>query len=298
MSHPRRQRGGHDEAHENHERWLITYSDMITLLMVLFIVMFSISQVDQHKFAMLKAGLASTPGTAPSILQAGTGIMQSTGTSPQRAIDLMDSPAILPAPMSATGAGTATSPETTTPDSASAALARQELASLKSVEAKIKQALAAHGLQSSVVFRVSSRGLIVSIVADDVLFAANLAALTDSGRRLLSDISPALRAVPNNLSIEGNTNQVPVKPLYFPTEWELSAARAVTVTRYLIDAQRLAPVRLSAVAHADQHPLLPPSDPRSTEVNRRVDIVVLSDLPPSSSALLPALAGSTETVTP
>lgn len=294
MTHPRRRRGDHDEAHENHERWLITYSDMITLLMVLFIVMFSISQVDQHKFAMLKAGLASTPGTSPSVLQAGTGIMQSTGVSTKAAVDVMDNPAILP-PATAGSTGTSATTAATTQ---AAALARRELANLKAVEAKIKAALAAHGLASSVMFRYSSRGLIVSIVADDVLFAANLASLTSNGQRLLMDIAPALQAVPNNLSIEGNTNQVPVKPLYFPTEWELSAARAITVTRYLIDSEHLSAARMSAVAHADQHPLLPPSDPRSTEVNRRVDIAILSDLPATSSALLPVLAGSTEAVSP
>ena len=83
MSHrgSRGRRGGHEEEHENHERWLVTYADMLTLLMVLFIVMFAISQVDQKRFNALKDGLAAGFGQSVSVLQGSDAVMEQPGVS-------------------------------------------------------------------------------------------------------------------------------------------------------------------------------------------------------------------------
>ena len=91
--------------------------------------------------------------------------------------------------------------------------------------------------------------------------------------------------------MEGNTNQVG-HPKYYPTEWELSVARAVTVVRFLIDSCGISAHRLSATGNADQKPLLPPSNPKAAELNKRVDIVIETTLSTADSSLLAAAAPS------
>ncbi|OIQ77896.1 chemotaxis protein LafU [mine drainage metagenome] len=126
----------------------------------------------------------------------------------------------------------------------------------------------------------------VSVITDRVLFPADLATLAPEGMRLLEAISPALRDLPNDLLVEGHTNTVAVRPKFYPTEWELSSARAVTVVRFLIEQMGISAKRMGATGYADQHPLLPASDPRSVSVNRRVDIVLVSSLSQAEQGLL------------
>ncbi len=296
MSHPgprRRRRPGHEEAHENHERWLITYADMITLLMVLFIVLFAISQVDQKKFAALKVGLANGFAAPVSVLSGADRVLQDNSIVPP----------MLSLAGAAPGSQRGQAPPQPVPSPPSQpsqqarlqerlAQAEKEVANLEAIRQAMVAALAGKALQDAVQFRLDERGLVVSIVTDQVLFPADLAELQPFGRMVLDTVAPVLRRIPNDVVVEGYTNTVPVKPKYYPTEWELSTARAVTVLRYLIDAQGLAPQRMSAAGYADQHPLVPPSDPRSVRLNRRVQIVVVSTLPADVRALLPQVAPS------
>lgn len=287
VSHPTSRgsrRSHHEEGeHENHERWLITYGDMLTLLMVLFIVMFAISQVDKTKFAQLKAGLTSGFGAPQTVMSGSQGVLADTPIGPQ--------------PLDLNGGAVPTlAARTQAPDSGAGrdskawAAAAAQVAKLEQVRTAIEQALADAGLRGAVRFRYDERGLVVSIVTDRVLFPADLATLSPMGRHVLDAIAPVLAPLANSIDVEGHTNTVPVKPRFYPTEWELSSARAVTVVRYLIDSGGLGPARLTATGFADQHPLLPASDPRATRVNRRVEIVVVSDLPPEQRALLPQVA--------
>lgn len=272
-----------DEEAENSERWLVTYGDMLTLLMVLFIVLFSISQVDRAKFDELKSGLTEGFGAPYSVLAGSPG--------------LLSDPPLGPEPMDLRGAAAPTiaarvaapGPTAAGVDQAKAAAVR-EVGKLEEVRAAIEKALAAKGLRDTVRFRYDDRGLVVSIVTDRVLFPADLATLAPVGQQVLDAISPVLTALPNSIDVEGHTNTVPVKPKFFPTEWELSSARAVTVVRYLIDRGGVGADRLTATGLADQHPLLPATDPRATTVNRRVEVVVVSTLPPSSRSLIASVA--------
>lgn len=296
MSHPgprRRRRSGHEEAHENHERWLITYADMITLLMVLFIVLFAISQVDQKKFAALKVGLANGFAAPVAVLSGADKVLQDNSIAPPM-LDLAGAAPGSPhepAPPQPSAQAAAAAADRARLDR-QRAQAEKEVANLDAIRQAMVAALAEKGLQESVRFRLDERGLVVSIVTDQVLFPADLAELQPFGRTVLDTVAPVLRRIPNDVVVEGHTNTVPVKPKYYPTEWELSTARAVTVLRYLIDVQGLAPKRMSAAGYADQHPLVPPSDPRSVRLNRRVEIVVVSTLPPDVRALLPQVAPS------
>jgi chemotaxis protein MotB len=287
MSHATTKRRGHsahEEEHENHERWLVTYADMLTLLMVLFIVMFAISQVDQKKFNELRTGMAAGFGSPATVLSGTQGVVADQPISPN--------PINIGGFGGPQSAAQATSANQRAAAAAAASAVTAEVAKLEQAKAKIIAALKAKGMANNVEFRLTQRGLVVSIITDNVIFPADLATLQPQGAAVLRAIAPALNALPNDIAVEGNTNQVG-HPKYFPTEWELSVARAVAVVRYLIDHCDVAAHRLSATGNADQRPLLPPSNPQAAVKNRRVEIIVESSLSAADSSLIPSVATPT-----
>jgi len=254
----RRRRGDHEEEHVNHERWLLTYADMITLLMVLFIVLFAISQIDQKKFAQLHEGLAKSFGDA-KVLDGGQGILSAStvqsitpddSLSPRQSLDRQHQ---------------------------AARAAAQELEDMTRVRRGIAAALAAHGLTGAVQFSQETRGLVINVVTDRVLFELGSATLRPEGGLVLDAIAPQLVRLPNRLTVEGHTDNVPISGARYPSNWELSAERATTVLRYLLD-RHVKPSLVSAAGYADQRPLLPNDSAAHRARNRRVAIVVLSNL--------------------
>jgi chemotaxis protein MotB len=284
--------GGHEEEHENHERWLVSYADMMTLLMVLFIVLFAISQVDQRKFAQLKNGLATGFGAESVAFQDhGTNLQEQNDTTP---FDL------------AAKIGTPEDPDAQAAkdkelqeavnkadrarQSGMAQRAKQEVDNLEAIKKKILAELEAKGMADTVRFTIDERGLVVTIVTSGVVFAGDRAELLGAGRQILDAVGPSLAAIPNRIQVDGHTNQLPVATTNYPSGWELSTARAASVVRYFNAQHGLPEGRLSAAGYADTRPLYPASDPRSTTMNRRVEVVVLSTLPAAERALLPSAA--------
>ena len=279
----RRKHAAHEEEHENHERWLVTYADMITLLMVLFIVLFAMSTVEEKKFNALKAGLAAGFGQSTSVLDGSSSILDQPGTAAVAPINpnkIAESPEIKEITSSAVTAAMAKQQQ------AKYAEASAEADRLRAVEAELVAALRKRGLQDDVRTEIDGRGLTVSLVSRHVVFANDLATFTQRGRLIVRTIAPILRKVPDKLAIEGHTNQVKVKPRFFASDWDLSAARAITVLRYLNEQQGLPAERLSAIGFGHVKPLVDPSEPQSQELNKRVDIVVLSGLTEESRELL------------
>jgi chemotaxis protein MotB len=285
------------EEHVNHERWLVSYADMLTLLFVLFVVLFSMSSVDQKKFAELAAGLSEGFG-ASSVAMTGNvsnleGAGQSTNVVP---IDPGTNPGD-------GGSGTegmtkeqkeaverALRAASRKEASENAQAATKEAENLKAVERKIADALKAAKLLNQVKFTIDRRGLVVTIVTNQVVFAGNRADLRPGGKKILDTLAPTLAKLPNNIEVDGNTNQLKATTTFYPSGWELSAARASTTVRYLID-HGLAKNRMTAVGFSDTKPLIDPKDPRAVTMNRRVDVVVLTQLNAEQAALLPAAAG-------
>jgi chemotaxis protein MotB len=280
---PRRKK--HHEEHEehvNHERWLVTYADMLTLLMVLFIVLFAISQVDQKKFMELASGMSSGFGQPVSITDGATSVLPQaaaakpvTDAAPIMSVDAM------PQLASEMARGSGGQPE----QAAAAAAAARDTESLDEAAAIITATLKKAGLSKKVVLTRDPRGLTVSVVVDDLVFPADSATLQPEGRDLIRTIAPALAKTKHDIVVEGHTNTVNVSPKNYPSEWELSTARASSVVRALV-SDGLRPTTLSAAGFADTRPLLPESDPRSSTLNRRVAIVVLSSLTTEQRALL------------
>ena len=279
----RRRSDVHPEEHDNHERWLVTYADMVTLLMVLFIVMFAMSQVDQKKFNALKEGLAAGFGQSTSIQDGSSSILEQPGEAVAQPI--------APQKFSMEVKQVETSPVApATVDQARAetqyAAAKAEVDRLKELLERLNRALRAHHLEDDVQASIDQRGLVLSLVSRHVVFEPNLATLSARGRQVVDTLAPVLRDIPDPLEIDGHTNQVKVKPKYYPTDWELSAARAVTVLRHLNEADGVPASRMTASAFGHEKPLVDPRRPGSQRVNKRVDIVVLSTLPSDTRELI------------
>ncbi|MFC5381513.1 flagellar motor protein MotB [Aquipuribacter nitratireducens] len=286
-----------EEEHENHERWLISYADMITLLMVLFVVMFAISNVDQKKFAALSEGLAAGFGAPRYIVSdGGQAVIDGKGAM----IDPVQVSVIAP-PVPVPPAQGETALEQASPADAAEAQqavgdAQAELASLDEIAAEAREALATEGLESRADFRVTEDGLVVVLFADDVFFTSASAELQPTGARVVDALAPVLADSGRPVDAEGHANHLPVRSTSaYPSNWELSAARAASVVRRLIEVDGLDGSRLTAAGYSDTRPLVPPSDPTSIEVNRRVDLLVRSTARPEVRALLPQLAEARRT---
>ncbi|NUR07128.1 MAG: flagellar motor protein MotB [Nocardioidaceae bacterium] len=272
----RRRRGGHEEAHGSHERWLITYADMITLLMVLFIVMFAISQVDQRKFNQLKDGMAAGFGESSSPFQGTDGAMTAEGMAALTPIRPQDPSGFKPSDSTQTQSVSTQGSRVPAQVAQDYADAKDEVERLEDLERRIAAILRRHGLRQDVQFRIDERGLSISLVSRHIVFQANVADLSARGKKVLAVLAPVLRALPNQVDVDGHTNQVKVKPKYYPTDWELSAARAVTVLRYLAEHGRVPQSRMVAVAFGHEKPLRDPALPGAAALNKRVDLVVVS----------------------
>ncbi|HEY0127513.1 MAG TPA: flagellar motor protein MotB [Blastococcus sp.] len=292
----RRGRKHEEEEHENHERWLVSYADMMTLLLVLFVVLYAMSQVDQQKFAALAKGLAVSFGGPISVQSSATpegAVLDGLPGAVDIASAIPPDPTVSDAQVDAAAAAAAA--ERAKDVAVEAAAAYDELSAAREA---IDAALTVAGFAGAVQFEIDDRGLVVHIVADQVLFDAEEAVLRPEGGAILSAVAPTLLALPNDLAVEGHANHLPVSPGgAWPSNWELSAYRATTVVRYLA-GDGVPETRMSADAYGSTRPLVPVTDRNAITVNRRVDIVVLSDASAEANALLPGIDATHQEATP
>ena len=256
----RRKRHEAHEEHENHERWLITYADMITLLMAFFIMLFTMSQLDLAKFKEFQQGFAGVPSHEINLAaDGGKGVLDGGEQTQQQIL---------------------AKAEQVLNQQAKVELARDlERNHLKHVEQEVRRRVGRAGLAAKVGYRLEERGLVVTIVSDDVLFDLGSADLKPKGRQVLEGLAGVLRGMPNHVAIEGHTDNIPVSGRY-GSNWVLSTARATSVLSFLLDNHRLPASRLSAAGYADQRPIKPNSSASNRAVNRRVEIVILASAAP------------------
>ena len=231
----RRKKGGHEEheEHVNHERWLVSYADMLTLLFVLFVVLYSMSDVNMKKFAQLAQGLSSGFGAQSAAFSGQVSTLDGSGHSAE--IVKID-PGANPGD-GKTGTSNMTEKEKAAVQAAvqaqdrskaskNAQAATKEAENLKKLENKLSDALAKAKLLNAVQFTIDRRGLVVTIVTNEVVFDGNRADLQAGGKKILNALAPTLAKLPNNIEVDGNTNQLKAKTTFYPSGWELSAARA------------------------------------------------------------------------
>jgi len=260
--------------------------------MVLFLVLFAMSQVDVTKFTKLKAGLAAGFGAESVALEGkGTKVQEQEDPLP---FDPGQKVGVPVDPNSGDISDEQLQKAVAAADRAKqsqlARHAKAEVEKLEEVKKKLEAELAAKGMADAVKFSIDERGLVVTIVTNQVVFPGDSATLLDGGKKVLDSIGPLVASLPNKIQVDGHTNQLPGGTQNYPSGWELSSARASSVVRYLIDNYHLPETRLSAAGYADTRPLYPPSDPRAVTQNRRVEVVVMSSLPADERALLPGIA--------
>lgn len=231
---------------ENSERWLLTYSDLITLLMVFFVVMFAISNVNAQKMQAVANSLSQVL----------------TGKSPE-ILDTMG-PSVIEGQ-----AGVKIQGASKDPGQGELETVRQQVA-----EYIKKQEILSKGLSENVVILQQERGLVISL-KDTLLFSSGSAVLTPQAREIIYAVGKTLTSIPNYVRVEGHTDNLPIHTAQFPSNWELSVLRATNVAHVLIEQSGLDPERVSASGYGEYRPLVPNTDAHSRSMNRRVDIVIL-----------------------
>ncbi|MCC6698056.1 MAG: OmpA family protein [Candidatus Hydrogenedentes bacterium] len=236
----------HEEGHENDERWLLTYADLITLLMVFFVVMYSMSQTDAKKFKALAGALQAVFG-------AGGGSSSSV------------------VPTSAQGAGSQS--RGTPQDTRSTRKQRMERLR-NSLEALVAQ----EGLGNAVHFQTGPDfSKLVMELSDSLMFPVGSADLTEDAKRLLAPMGDVLSKSDHLVHVEGHTDNMPISSQRFANNWELSAARAAQVIQFLIDVDKLPPERFSASGYAEFRPVADNSTEEGRARNRRVEFVIYDE---------------------
>ncbi len=258
----RRRRHNDGGGHENEERWLLTYADMITLLLALFVVLFAISSVNVSKVKLLQQSLRDAFNGR--VMSGGQAIM-STGNSVS-VRTFQTQPRIVP-----------NTPSIGTPATASAQAAlaaRREQDELQQLKRQLDAFAAAHGFKAQVDTVVTQRGLVVRLLTDNVLFDSGLADLKAQGLPLLGEVGTLLGVDKvHPIVVEGHTDDVPISTSQFASNWELSTARASAVVRWLI-GRGLPERRFSAAGYADLHPLASNATAAGRSRNRRVEVVL------------------------
>ena len=254
-------KGGHEEAHAD-ERWLVSYADMITVLMCLFLVLFAMSSIDSDKYEALKASLATGFGTTPS-------------TSVDSAVGVI----VEPEYVDDQGIGFLAEQ---TPEGTEKQLAEKEVDKFDALVQLITANLAAQGLQDQVSFSIDERGLTVKLLGGQTYFAGDSARLQDGAVTAIDAVGAALTGIPNHVSVEGHIDPYGQGSPAL-NDWELAGARSTAVLRRLVETGVIAPDRISSTSFGGVHPEVA----GESALNRRVDIVVLTELSGSAASRLP-----------
>ncbi len=240
------------EDHENLERWLVSYADFITLLFAFFVVMYAISSINEGKYRVL----------SDSLIQA---FREPPGST--RPLELRSRhPELL------TGTGR---PIGQASPGAVSREAPVETERMKRVARNVLEAMAPLVKEGQVRVTQSPRGITVEINAS-VLFASGEAVLQPASIEALTAVARVLAQVDNPIQVEGHTDNVPIRSAAFPSNWELSSARAASVVRLLTE-HGVAPARLVAIGYADNRPLDTNATPEGRARNRRVNILILHE---------------------
>jgi chemotaxis protein MotB len=218
-------------------RWLLTYADMITLLLAMFIILFAISNVSRVKFQRLATAISGGFNSSDSANDPPNGGV--TGNEH----------------------------------------GRTDEANMGSVKAQIDKYISRQNLQNKVQTRIDRQGLVITLLSDKAYYDSGSADLRPETKELLDVIGAQLRGVRNEVRVEGNTDSIPISTAAYPTNWELSAARATGVTRYLVEHDKIVPTRISFAGYGQFRPKYSNDSDAHRHQNRRVDIVILNGKP-------------------
>jgi chemotaxis protein MotB len=264
--HRRHKKGGHhEEEHENEERWLVSFADMMTLLFCLFMVLFAISSVNTSKFEALQRSLQDAFSGA--ILSGGKSTMNSGSANDTKAAAPQPPlPALRPlTSLNATNAKT---------DDEKAKAAQQEEHDFRALKRRIDALSRNAGLKGKVNVTIRRRGLVIQLLTDKIFFDSGHATLKPAARQLVDRIAGVVRDERKHpVVVEGHTDSQPISGSQYPSNWELSGARAGAVVRDF-QAEGVLARRMSVAGYANQEPIATNSTPDGRSKNRRVEIVL------------------------
>lgn len=274
------------EDHVNHEAWAIPYGDLITLLLAFFVVMYAISSLNEGKYRVLSYSLNVAFGGPPKTINPiQLGQTQQTGSAADRSPPIMIRGAqgpIAPIPASRMPNLPRVSKQlrNNLPNPMLAADRHEVLQArerLNTIGDQIEQALG--GLIERDLVEVNRTDLWIEVaIKSDILFASGVATPNEQALRILNPLADSLRDVPNGIRVEGHTDDRPIATATFPSNWELSGARAASVVR-IFGARGIGANRLSLIGYGEHRPLAANDTPEGRRANRRVVVVILADVP-------------------
>ena len=257
----------HAKPHEEEagEAWLLPYSDLMTLLLALFIALFAMSQTDASKMqALAQAFTAAFNMGGPSFF---------SGMGPSTSM---------------------TSATTQGQDNANSAY-MQENENLREAQEKLEQYIKENNLQDQVSTELSEEGLMIRL-KERALFASGSAALQGQANQIVPVIAALLSSLPERVTISGHTDNVPISTAQFPSNWELSSARAVSLMRGLMGVQpSLNPARFSALGYSEYRPIASNDTEEGRAQNRRVEVFIARSMRFSQEDSISASDGQVKT---
>jgi chemotaxis protein MotB len=209
----------------SHDRWLLTYADLITLLLGLFVILYAMSNIDKKKYSQWVAAFGGEFGSGKMEMATGSSMLS-------------------------------------------------EMSEQLRVEMLLKQVMEIDGKNSALSISIDERGVTIHI-QEELLFPSGESKLKGSSYRMLDSLSAVLHKIPNDIRIEGHTDNIPIATQDFPTNWHLSVSRALNTGYYLIERHNFNPEKLSVVGYGDSKPIVMNTTENNRALNRRVDIVVL-----------------------
>jgi chemotaxis protein MotB len=213
-------------------RWLLTYADMITLMLALFIILFAMSTISRVKVQNFAKQVSAGFNNVWTVNQPPNG-----------------------------GANGSASFEASS--------------SIPAIQKELEKFVKQNHLEQQVQIRQEERGLVITLLSDKSYYDSGSAQMRPETLKILDGISNELKKSPNEIVVEGNTDNVPISTSLYPTNWELSSARAVGVARHLVESDGIDPRRMSAVGYGEFRPRNKNATPEEQQQNRRVDIVLL-----------------------
>lgn len=222
-----RRKRRHEENH-GQERWLLTYSDLITLLLGLFVILYAMSKIDTKKYNQWVAAFGGVFGSSQVEMKQGIG--------DKGLVDGMN----------------------------------EQI----QVRQMLKEALELNGKNNSITISIDERGVTIHI-QEELLFPSGQAELKTSSLKTMDSLAQVIKRLPNDIRIEGHTDNIPIKTARFPTNWHLSVTRAMSTGYYMIEQHSVNPDKVSVVGYGDLRPLGSNDTEQGRSLNRRVDIVIL-----------------------
>jgi chemotaxis protein MotB len=226
-----------EEDKENLERWLLTYADLITLLLAFFIILYVFSKQDSKRYEAMTMQLKA-------IFSGGTGVVDEGGRTGAQVLE-----------------GNVEGPS-------NVEIRRQ-------LEAQINSMSQTDGQENNISVITDERGIVISIM-DKAFYDTGKADLKDRARDTLSRIAPVIKTLPNEIRIEGHTDNVPINTAEFKSNWELSVRRATEVVQYLIEKGGISPKRISAAGYGEYRPVAANDTDTNRAMNRRIEIIVVN----------------------